>query len=68
MKDDFGKYKIRITPEIAIRISNLISEHTDFENLTAGDVLDLNMLIVQLEEILNNEKKILETKIIEVSL
>jgi hypothetical protein len=67
MKDDFNKYKIRVTANDVMRISNLLNEHVDIESLTIGDVMDLNMLVVQLEDILVNEKKLLEAKIIEVS-
>jgi hypothetical protein len=55
MKDDFGKYKIRISVDTAVRILNLINNNIDFSNLTISEVLGINMVTDQLEEIVSKE-------------
>lgn len=55
-KDAFDKYTLRINYEQAKKLQSLIESNIDFNKLSVGDVLDLNMITVQLEDIINLEE------------
>lgn len=50
--NEFDKAVVMMNCAQAKRVLNLINDHTDFQKLTIGEVMDLNSLSSQLEDII----------------